>query len=426
VSSPALVHSPCTVIKLHGDYLDTRILNTVEELGRYDDRLDRLLDRVLDEYGLIVCGWSGDWDAALRAAIYRCRSRRYTTYWAHLGMPSTEARRLIEFHGAETISIAGADQFFASLTERVLALQEYNRPHPLSAKLAVATLKHYLEDARYDIRLHDLISDAIARLDLAITEANFPVGNVPYSDDELDRRLRRYEAAVDIPLALLATGCYWSSERHDRFWVQNLERAANPHVGFSGLHIWIDLRLYPALLLLYGGGIAAIAGEQHSRLLRMMTKPQVRSSSAPRPAALALYPSAVLAQEGGRHLPGMQRRYTPLSDHLHTALREALRDLIPDDVRYDECFDRFEYLLALTHAWLRQPASSSPVGPIGRFGWKYHRVPGLCVMDVIEAELAEQGETWPPLRAGLCGGSVEMLRTVKASVDQQVREFSCF
>jgi NAD-dependent SIR2 family protein deacetylase len=63
-----LVHSRCTVIKLHGDYLDTRIKNTDAELGSYTSAIDTLLDEVFDRFGLIVVGWSGEWDAALRAA----------------------------------------------------------------------------------------------------------------------------------------------------------------------------------------------------------------------------------------------------------------------------------------------------------------------------------------------------------------------
>lgn len=77
-----LTHTKCSIIKMHGDYLDTRIKNTPTELEQYDERLNRLLDRVFDEFGLIVCGWSGEWDTALRAAIERCPSRRFTTYWA--------------------------------------------------------------------------------------------------------------------------------------------------------------------------------------------------------------------------------------------------------------------------------------------------------------------------------------------------------
>jgi SIR2-like domain len=72
-----IVHAGCTVIKVHGDYLDTRIKNSPSELECYDERMDRLLDRVLDDFGLIVCGWSAQYDTALRTAIRRAPSRRY-------------------------------------------------------------------------------------------------------------------------------------------------------------------------------------------------------------------------------------------------------------------------------------------------------------------------------------------------------------
>ncbi|MGO9256007.1 MAG: SIR2 family protein [Bryobacteraceae bacterium] len=73
-----LAHAPCTIIKVNGDYLDTRLRNTSGELSSYDGATDRLLDKVFDEYGLIVCGWSGEWDVALRAALERCSTRRFT------------------------------------------------------------------------------------------------------------------------------------------------------------------------------------------------------------------------------------------------------------------------------------------------------------------------------------------------------------
>jgi len=41
------VHNNCTIIKLHGDYKDTRIKNTPEELAKYPKKVDKYLDRVL-------------------------------------------------------------------------------------------------------------------------------------------------------------------------------------------------------------------------------------------------------------------------------------------------------------------------------------------------------------------------------------------
>jgi hypothetical protein len=51
-----LAHTNCTIVKVHGDYVDARIRNTPEELAQYDKRIDKLLDRIFDEHGLVVCG----------------------------------------------------------------------------------------------------------------------------------------------------------------------------------------------------------------------------------------------------------------------------------------------------------------------------------------------------------------------------------
>ena len=64
-----IVHTRCCLFKLHGDYLDTRIRNTPAELSHYPTAYDTLLDRILDEFGLVLCGWSAEWDEALRSAI---------------------------------------------------------------------------------------------------------------------------------------------------------------------------------------------------------------------------------------------------------------------------------------------------------------------------------------------------------------------
>jgi NAD-dependent SIR2 family protein deacetylase len=47
--APPLAHSKCTIIKVHGDYLDHRIKNSPEALSKYDKAVDRLLDQVFDE-----------------------------------------------------------------------------------------------------------------------------------------------------------------------------------------------------------------------------------------------------------------------------------------------------------------------------------------------------------------------------------------
>jgi SIR2-like domain len=86
-----LAHSPCSIIKVNGDYLDTRLKNTRGELEKYEEQIDALLDRVFDEYGVIVAGWSAQWDIALSAAFRRCPNRRFAIYWAQRGSLTPEA-----------------------------------------------------------------------------------------------------------------------------------------------------------------------------------------------------------------------------------------------------------------------------------------------------------------------------------------------
>ena len=90
-----LIHTPCCVLKVHGDYLDPRILNSPAELSTYKPALVELLDQVFDQFGLIVCGWSADWDVALCKAMEQCKSRRFSWYWTERGAVSEHAEKLI-------------------------------------------------------------------------------------------------------------------------------------------------------------------------------------------------------------------------------------------------------------------------------------------------------------------------------------------
>ena len=163
--APPLQHAGCTVVKVHGDYLDDRIKNTPTELASYDTRTDALLGKVFSDYGLIVCGWSADYDFALREAFKRSRTRRYGTYWVHMGEePGEAAHGLIAFVGGQPVRTSGADDFFGDLLEKVESLEEYGGPHPLTASLAVATTKRYLAENRHRIRLEDLVRRETERL----------------------------------------------------------------------------------------------------------------------------------------------------------------------------------------------------------------------------------------------------------------------
>ena len=172
-----LIHTRCCVIKLHGDYLDTRIRNTSSELDQYSREFDDLLDRIFDEFGLVICGWSAEWDGALRSAINRTPSRRFTTYWTVRGTLGDEAQRLIDHRGAYVIRIEDADTFFTTIQQHVESIEGFSKPHPLSVEAAVASLKRYISEPRYRIRLSDLVDETVTRIVEAASGGDFSVND---------------------------------------------------------------------------------------------------------------------------------------------------------------------------------------------------------------------------------------------------------
>jgi hypothetical protein len=409
-----LDHSSCTIVKVHGDYLDTRIKNTERELRTYDPRIDSLLDRVFDDYGLIVCGWSAKYDKALRAAIARCPSRRFSTHWAARGKLGVSAERLATARDGHIVAIESADSFFAELLERVTALADAEED-PMSARVAVARLKRYLPVPDARIRLHDLVSQGTEDLRGRLTSKEFPLSSPPPTPEAVLQRMKAFDAASDIVARLAAVGAFHGRPEQEEVWVRMLQRVAElDEVEGQRLVVWDSLRLYPALVLMYAAGIAAVASGHFSVLESLAQRVRIDDEALVR----KLYTWSVLDDRLAKQIPGLERRHTPVSDHLYAALRDAMRDILPSDQEYAAAFDRFEYLWALMHvdATLGTDHWHDGWGPVGRFGWR-RRPSGEREPAVVGRELERQGEAWPPLAAGLFGGSLDRLNEVKTAFD---------
>lgn len=414
-----LTHTKCTVIKAHGDYLDTRIKNTPQELASYDERMNHLLDRVFDEFGLIICGWSAEWDVALYAALERCKTHRFTTYWAvRGGGTGTKAKKLIDLRRAQIIQIVDANTLFREVGEKVFALQEISKPHPLSAKVAVTSLKKYIADERYRIHLFDLVRAETEKLYQELDAKHFPAEGIQITPEEFRKRIRRYEALTEILLALMINGCHWGGREHESIWVKCIERIANPPGQRNGFEIWLSLRLYPALLLLYGGGIASIAADNYQTLTALFTQAMVRQGYVENPLVVHVYAGAVMDRNVWEYLPGVERNSIAVSEYLYKLLRDPLKELLPDEIHYERCFDRFEYILGLVHADLFHKKSGQIWRPAGRFMLRNRYYPQESIMDELEKEIASLGSNWPPLKAGLFDGSIERIRFIKSSFDR--------
>ncbi len=419
-----LIHTQCTIVKINGDYLDTRIKNTPTELKQYEEPLTQLLDQIFDEFGLIVCGWSAEYDVALRTAIERCPNRRFTTYWVARGSLGDSAKRLINLRQATEIVIRDADSFFQELAEKVTALQEFDKSHPLSVKAAVATLKKYLVEDKYEIKLHDLVHEETEKLYSELLSDQFSLRG-SFSSEELNKRVKLYENLTEVLIALMITGCYWGKETHEAFWVKCIERIANSVNIQPGNYckVWHDLALYPSLLLLYAGGVASIATRKYSTFVNILYNPVVRGIDGSYPAVMNLTPFQVMNDNFGRNLENVQmyRRqigriqfkdtYTPLSDRIFNLIREPLREVLPDDIQFKKCFDRFEYLFALCN--YDNPDSRGIFrGFLGRFAWQ-----NPAIAQEVTQEIRNVGSAYPLLRLGLFDGQLDKLLAVKKEYD---------
>ncbi|MGH2486748.1 MAG: hypothetical protein ACRDHE_12115, partial [Ktedonobacterales bacterium] len=371
-----------------------------------------------DEYGLIVCGWSAAWDVALRAALERAPGRRYSTYWSTRSPLGVEAQRLVLLRRAEVISGKDANALFVELLERVRDLGDLDRS-PLTKDMAVARAKRYLEEGNgARIRLHDLVMEETGRVYEQINGPEFPSGgHGRVATAELARRLERYTIICDTLLALVIAGCRWGTADQESLWVASLERVvpADYDRGFGALG---TLRSYPALLLLYGGCLAALAGERYDTVAALLLRVRVRDLGKGKSIFRQLDPTNMLQVEDGRQIPGLTRSAPAGSDYVFRTLRTPLCSLLPDDAHYEQLFDFFEYLYALLHADARLEAGDPLSAPVGRFArnreFRRERLPALT------EEIATMGSEWPLLRAGLFGGSLELLNRVKLLLDQEM------
>lgn len=344
-----IVHSECTIIKVHGDYMDTRIRNTINELEEYEPEMNKLLDRILDEFGLIICGWSADWDIALRKCFERCASHRFNTYWTTLGEPTERAKELIQTRKADVIKIDGADSFFKELEDKVVALEGIYRTHPLSIKVAVAMLKKYIVNPENRIKLNDMILDECNQVCVKLNDEKFDTNNEKATVDAGKKRVKEYEAVMEKLLYLFAYGCYWGEESFKSIWTKCIEMIADTCAVRSGNEAWCSLRKYPLLLMIYVGGVASISSNRFYNLYAITNEAKIQTLYGVKLVSEEMYPWSVFARnkKWAEEILNKTGYYTPISEYLYENLKSIFNSILGTTTKYDINFERFECFFGL-------------------------------------------------------------------------------
>lgn len=342
-----ITHSRCFILKIHGDYKDARILNTDVELGDYPAELNALLDRIIDEFGLIVAGWSGEWDHALRAAFLRAPSRRYPTYWLARGGLSERGQELVTQRRASVVNGTDADTFFDALKLKLETIQQSRQPNPASVELMIAMTKRFMDRPEHRIQLDDLVTTQTRQ---AISDfAPLFAGGGDVRNEAFSDWVPEYEAVVE-PIAHLASVLgRWGTGDELRLVLDAVQGLyAEAHREQSGFTHWLALKDYPAMLVMIGYALGLTRANRLDVLHRLFSSTVINRRERPSLVGYELSPFYLESGNGllahWKTLEGQSSARTPLSNRLASLISCKWAPSFAGVHDPELLYERFEFL----------------------------------------------------------------------------------
>jgi len=284
-------------------------------------------------------------------------------------------------------------------------------------------LKRLIASPGERIKLHDFINDLLRRAGEKLSQEKFPAYGV-LTNDEFALRLQQYEEATKDLITAVILLAHWGQPEHLRLIEHIFARVSEVDRVNAGFEVWIKLYWYPILSLMYATGISALAAKRYDVLRVALFSPvyseQRILGQAHPPALLATIYNLTEILDQFKRLPGIERAYVPLSEHLYKKLQPALEDQLFLGRSYETLFDDFEIFLALAFSDLRdEDVKSHAWGPPGRFAWKERgRLSSEPVYSRFVAKAKAKGEDWEPLKAGFFRASINRFSEVADAYDR--------
>lgn len=406
-----LVHAKCTIIKVHGDYLDARIKNTDSELEAYSEAMNGLLDQVFDNFGLLAVGWSGEWDTALRSAVLRAPSRRYPFYWAARGTVGPLAQDLIDQRGGRSFPITDADSFFTKLEATLEALRQASRPHPQSLEIAVALAKRLCRDEKFAMEWADFLFENTRTAREFLSGPDFPTAS-PTNDS-----LTKLVDTLVIKTEVIRRACLicgrWGTPDAIRSAIRTVNSLRYADDRTSGYVMYSALREFPSSLCFYWL-LAGLLDRDDWSSIRALQTTKIKADGELVPL-IKKAPFEALGVTSWAFLAGFERHKFPISDYLVTRFRAEARDISLDEKRAEELFDRAEISAALGYVETALDDGSVAKGsywvPLGRFIWK-----GEGALDAEMSRIESLADTDPFFIAGMLGGNQEKAAAILKAI----------
>lgn len=336
------------VIKVHGDYLDSRMLNTEEELRSYDSRMERLIKNILSKHGLLTCGWSAVSDEALKNAIIMTENKHFSTFVTMKDSLTPGVEEIIKSKSARLLTIESADEFFSELSGGIEKILEIGAPKPAGIESVIDEAKQYLSDDTKLTRLHELYRKVFSEADQAWRSYR---NNKSFdgSEKQISDCIVAYEQIAEEILPLTVLIGLNSNGSHDAVLVEAISQVGEEPPDKNGVPgVWLELSSYPLRMLFYAAGMASLLAQRAELFASLMLAPTMSSSEDERIALFRVMSVRNLSL-GAEFAPSFERGggTTSSTGSLRDLLRQSFRTELPEDRDYDFFFDEFEIYLAL-------------------------------------------------------------------------------
>ena len=418
-SMTPLVHQRHVVIKLHGDYKDPRIKNTDSELSAYSDAFSRLIHQVLSEFGIVICGWSSDWDSALRAEFKRIPTFRYSATWSSLGEPSASAQKLIQHRGAALALGQDADRFFSSVLEKVISLEHLQEQQPRSIDIAVATVKRYVAEDRYRVQLADFIHAQTTPVVASVQDLLSPQN---ITNTQPLPTVRAIDEMTEVLRHVFFSGCrYARGNDQESVFLRALQMMPPSNEIYNvPMHDWQRaIRFYATSVCFYAAAVGALVAENWG-FLHTLTALEFDADGEKTRIAFKELSAAIALQDLAAREATPNRKF-PAQAHYEVLLRPLLEGVVQSPT---DAFHRLEVWLAL-RACEYGPINGYLYVPPGDYLLTKYMA-GKTEPDALFQEAEKASKGWAPLRSGWFGGEVATFETCRAALNASMSHLASY
>lgn len=432
-----LVHSDRpTLVKINGDYIDCKFRNTSEELDEYPEEMTRYLQRIFEDYGLVICGWSANCDKGLIEIIKNSPHPRYSSFLTSVGNPGDNLTELSKTRDGEILLIKGADELFSELCEQVMALKAYAISANMNQEMRIARLKKYLSGEQYRIEFTDTIEKwrteayeqiaAVANYNFSLTQESFRrYLDIHYSAVEplLEAAILTVRWGKPWQIKLLGDVLVKLCTKKWRNGEYSVERT-------SYLHALAPMLLFNTL------GVACVKWQRFKELdavLRMTVPSENFGHSPYRASLLSLLACTYWAKEDWNTLMGTKYIY-PFSIFILEHLRSLFKDCFSDTSEYKNVFYIWVHLKSLIYAYDKrvEPDKYSRFLSgnflVSRMAYKRDsQLSGVSEPYIQFFEDADRMQKeWEPIKQGMFGGKYETYRQVYNQAEEYYKKLGCY